>query len=145
MINYQTVISELTKMDIANASLLDEATACAEAMFMIFNHHNGKRKKFFMSSNMFPQNIDVVKTKAEACGLELVIDKPENFDFNKAEEYCGVLLQNPDNLGNLESLEDFANKLHEKKCLLAIDCDLLSLAIAKPPGEMGADIAIGSA
>jgi glycine dehydrogenase len=78
------MVTELTKLDIANASLLDEATSAAEAMFMAYNVHNGKRRKFFLSKHIFPQNIEVIKTKAYGLGIELVIDEPANFDWSNA-------------------------------------------------------------
>lgn len=131
-------------MDISNASLLDESTAAAEAVFMCWGTHSGKRNKFFVSKHIFPQTIDVIKTRADGIGLELVIDEPSNFDFSKAEEFCGVIVQNPDNFGNVSDLTAFSEKLHSKKVMLAVVADILSLAIVKPPGEMGADIAVGS-
>ena len=138
------MITELTAMDISNASLLDESTAAAEAVLMCWGSHNGKRNKFFVSKHIFPQTIDVIRTRADGIGLELVVDEPQNFDFERAEEYCGVIVQNPDNLGNVHDLTSFAAKLHESKVLLAVVADILSLAVIKPPGEMGADIAVGS-
>lgn len=142
--NYQTMVVELTGLDVANASLLDEATSAAEAMFMSYNVHNGKRRKFFLSSSLFPQNIEVIKTKADGLGIELVIDSPANFDWANAEEYCGYLVQNPDNLGNFTDLTEVAAKLKEKKIVVTVIADILSLALLKTPGEMGVDIAVGS-
>mmetsp|Transcript_36321 Transcript_36321/g.35198 ORF Transcript_36321/g.35198 Transcript_36321/m.35198 type:complete len:194 (-) Transcript_36321:2256-2837(-) len=101
LINYQTMISELTGLDISNASLLDEATAAAEAMMMSYGTHNGKRNKFFVSKHIFPQTIDVIQTRADGIGLRLIIDDPANFNFAKADTYCGAIVQNPDNLGNM--------------------------------------------
>lgn len=138
------MVVELTGLDVANASLLDEATSAAEAMFMSYNVHNGKRTKFFLSSSLFPQNIEVIKTKADGLGIELVIDSPANFDWSKAEEYCGYLVQNPDNLGNFTDLTEVATKLREKKIVVTVIADILSLALLKTPGEMGVDIAVGS-
>jgi glycine dehydrogenase len=86
------MVCELTGLDISNASLLDEATAAAEAMQMSYNIHNGKRNKFFVSKHIFPQDIEVIKTRADAVGIELVIDEPENFDFKNASEYCGYII-----------------------------------------------------
>ena len=131
-------------MDISNASLLDEATAAAEAMFMSHAIHNGKRNKFFISSQIFPQTIDVLKTRAHGIGIDIVIDEPENFDFSKANDYCGYIIQNPDNLGTLKDLTNLSAKLKENKVVLTVVADILSLAIVKSPGEMGADIAVGS-
>ena len=139
------MITELTGLDVSNASLLDEASAASEAMFMAYNVHNGKRNKFFLSKHVFPQNIEVVKTKANGLGIELVIDEPANFPWDKADEYCGYMVQNPDNLGNVTDITEVAAKLRERKVVVTVIADLLSLTIIKPPGEMGADIAIGSA
>ena len=86
------MVTELTGLDISNASLLDEATSAAEAMFMAYNVHNGKRGKFFLSKHIFPQNIEVIKTKAYGLGIELVIDEPANFDWSKASEFCGYMI-----------------------------------------------------
>lgn len=131
-------------MDVANASLLDESSAAGEAMFMAYNIHNGKRKKFFVSKEIFPQTIDLIKTRAEAIKVEIEIKDPKDFDFSKAEEYFGVLVQNPDNLGLITDLSEFADKLKETKTILCCIADIMSLVIVKPPGEMGCDIAIGS-
>jgi glycine dehydrogenase len=92
LLNYQTMITELTGLDVANASLLDEASSASEAMFMAYNVHNGKRTKFFLSKNVFAQNIEVIKTKADGLGIELVIDEPANFNWAKASEFCGYLV-----------------------------------------------------
>ena len=103
----------MTGLDIANASLLDEATSAAEALVMAYNIHNGKRNKFFVSKHIFPQNIEVVKTKAYGLGMELVVDEPANFDWNKASDYCGFMFQNPDNLGNVHDFTSLTAKLRE--------------------------------
>jgi len=145
LLNFQTMITELTGLDVSNASLLDEASAASEAMFMAYNVHNGKRNKFFLSKHVFPQNIEVVKTKADGLGIELVIDEPANFNWAKADEFCGYMVQNPDNLGNISDITEVASKLREHKVVVTIIADILSLALVKTPGEMGADIAIGSA
>ena len=92
LLNFQTMITELTGLDVSNASLLDEASSASEAMFMAYNVHNGKRNKFFLSKNVFPQNIEVVKTKAEGLGIELVIDEPANFDWSKIDDFCGYMV-----------------------------------------------------
>lgn len=111
LLNFQTMITELTGLDVSNASLLDEATSASEAMFMAYNVHAGKRNKFFLSKHIFPQNIEVVKTKASGLGIELVIDEPANFDWSKADEYFGYMVQNPDNLGNVHDITEVAAKL----------------------------------
>ena len=86
------MVTELTGMDVANASLLDESTSAAEAMQMSFNLHNGKRTKYFVSKHIFPQTRDVIKTRASMVGIELVIDEPGNFDFSKGSEFCGYVI-----------------------------------------------------
>jgi glycine dehydrogenase len=139
------MITELTGLDVSNASLLDEATSAAEAMFMAYNVHNGKRNKFFLSKHIFPQNIEVVKTKANGLGIELVIDEPANFNWAKADEFCGYMVQNPDNFGTVHDITAVAAKLKQHKVVVTVIADILSLTIVKPPGEMGADIAVGSA
>ena len=86
------MITELTGLDVANASLLDEATSASEALFIAYNVHNGKRNKFFLSNSVFPQNIEVIRTKAEGLGIELVIDDPINFDWANVKDYCGYMV-----------------------------------------------------
>lgn len=105
------MITELTGLPISNASLLDEATAAGEAMQMCYNLHNSKRNKYFVSKHIFPQTIDVIKTRADGLGLELVIDEPEKFPFDNSSEFCGFILQNPDNLGTISDLTNLASKL----------------------------------
>ena len=119
--------------------------SAAEAMFMAYNVHNGKRNKFFLSKHIFPQNIEVVKTKANGLGIELVIDEPANFNWAKADEFCGYMVQNPDNFGTVHDITAVAAKLKQHKVVVTVIADILSLTIVKPPGEMGADIAVGSA
>ena len=138
------MITELTGLDMANASLLDESSAAAEALAMSYAIHNEKRKKFFLSKNIFPQSIEVIKTRAHGLDIELVIDEIPNFNWEKAEEYCGFLVQNPDNFGNFADLSEMINKLHESNVIVSIVADILSLTLFKTPGEMGADIAVGS-
>jgi len=111
---------------------------------MSYNIHNGKRTKFFLSESTFPQTIDVIKTKCKGLDIELVIGKPSEFDFSKGKEFIGMLVQNPDNLGNLIDYTEFSAKLKEHKMVFTIAADLLCLCLSKPPGEMGADIAVGS-
>lgn len=138
------MICELTGMDISNASLLDEGTAAAEAMSMAYATHNGKRLKFFVSNSLFPQSIDVIKTRADALEIELVFGDISEFPWYWAEEFCGAIIQTPDNLGNMQNYSELCNKLREKGVRSVIIQDILSLPISKPPGDMGADIACGS-
>jgi len=145
LLNFQTAIMGLTNMAIANASLLDEATSAAEAVQMSYNIHNGKREKYFLSESTFPQNIDVIKTKCHALNIELVIGDVAKFDWSKASEYCGMLVQNPDNFGNLHDYTELGSVLRQNDIVFTICADILSLTLAKPPGDMNADIAVGSA
>lgn len=138
------MISELTGLDISNASLLDEATACAEAVSLAYNHHDQKRNKFFVSESMFPQTIDVIKTRFYGLGVELVIAPISEFPWDEADQFCGMLVQNPDNVGNLTNFTDLFGQLREHGVISVICADIMSLCIVKSPGEMDADIAVGS-
>lgn len=143
LLNFQTMIMDLTKLDVANASLLDEGTAAAEAMALLFHAQNGKRKHFFVSETCLPQTIDLLKTRATPIGIELTIGSVENFDFS--DKYFSVILQYPDANGLLTDYTDFINKAHANDIKIILAADILSLAIVKAPGELGADIAVGSA
>jgi glycine dehydrogenase len=143
LLNFQTMICDLTAMDIANASLLDEATAAAEAMTMCHALKDG-RNVFFVSETCHPQNIDVVRTRAKALGIEIVTGKPEEFQFN--EKVFGALLQYPDTFGAIHDYYGgFVELAHAAGAMVTVAADLLALVLLKPPGEFGADIAIGSA
>ena len=102
-------------MDISNASLLDEATAAAEGMAMTYSTHNGKRSKVFVSNSIFPQTIDVVKTRASALNIDLVFGEVESFPWDDASQYCGVLVQTPDNLGNMHDYSELFNRFRAEK------------------------------
>lgn len=143
LLNFQTMISDLTGLPIANASLLDEGTAAAEAMAMCHGAHNAKRKKFFVSSHCHPQTIGVMMTRAEGFGIEIEIGEP-TLDIS-AHEYSGVIVQYPTTFGDIENYEDLCHHLHKEGCLMVAAADLLALTMLKSPGEFGADIAIGSA
>ena len=132
-------------MEVANASLLDEATSAAEAVQMSYNIHNGTRNKFFLSDSVFPQTIDVIKTKCHAIGIDLVIGNTADFDWSTGKEYMGMLVQNPDNFGSVKDFSELSNQLKENKIVFTIVADILSLNIFKSPNAMGADIACGSA
>lgn len=136
---------ELTGFPVANASLLDESTAAAEAVGMAHTIHLGRRPKFFLSDTVFPQTIDVIKTKCHALGIDLVVQATADFPWEDAKSYSGVIVQNPDNLGTVRDFTEFGAKLKESKVVFTMLADILSLNIIKPPGEMGADIACGSA
>ncbi len=147
LLNYQTVISELTGMELANASLLDEATAAAEAMIMMFNTRSRKavkagKNKFFIDENIFPQTLDVLIVRAEPLGIELTIGKYNEFNFT--DEYFGALLQYPTSDGKILDYAQFVEAAHTSECLVGVAADLMSLVKLTPPGEWGADIVFGS-
>src|SRR5574343_647764 len=141
LMNFQQVIVDLTGMEIANASLLDEATAAAEAMTMARRVSKSKSNRFLVDANCFPQTIDVVKTRAEYFGFELLIG---NIDDNKDGEFFGALLQYPGDNGEVRDLSDLIAGLKAKGATVAVASDLMALVLLKSPGAMGADIALGS-
>ena len=143
LLNYQTMVIDLTGMKIANASLLDEGTAAAEAMFMQFSlRKNQNARKFFVSTLLFPQTIDILKTRANPFGIELVIGDHETVQLT--EEYFGAIIQYPAGNGEVFDYTDFANKAHESSVKVTVVADLLSLTLLTPPGEWGADIVVGT-
>ncbi|HHY85747.1 MAG TPA: aminomethyl-transferring glycine dehydrogenase [Verrucomicrobia bacterium] len=142
LLNFQTMVSDLTAMDISNASLLDEATACAEAMTMCHALSQG-RNVFFISETCHPQNIAVVRTRASAVGIELVIGDHEHFQFN--DRVFGALVQSPDTFGSTSDLRPFIERAHAAGAMVVVATDLLALMLMQPPGETGADVAVGSA
>ena len=148
LLNYQTMVSDLTGLPIANASLLDEATAASEAMTMFFNMLNKnqdsiERPKFFVDQHCFPQTIDVLKTRALPIGIELEIGDYKTASLDAT--YFGALVQYPNNKGSVESYEDFIHQVHQVGAYVAMATDLLALTLLKSPGELGADVALGSA
>jgi glycine dehydrogenase len=146
LINFQTMVIDLTGMEIANASLLDEATAAAEAMTLLRDTRKGVRKKgdrFFVSSLCFPQTIDVLQTRAEPLGIELIIDHPDNVDLTD-ERLFGMLMQYPDGNGEIRDITPVVAAAYEQEVGVAVAADLMSLALLRPPGEMGADVVVGS-
>jgi glycine dehydrogenase len=112
---------------------------------MSYNIHAGKRRKYFVSDSLFPQTIDVIKTKCHAIGIELVVGPTESFDISKAEEYSGIIVQTPDNLGSVHDYTDLGVKVKEQGMIFTIVSDILGNCILKTPGAMGADLACGSA
>lgn len=147
LLNFQTMVMDLTAMPIANASLLDEATAAAEAMVMFFgNRSRGKQNahanKFFVSAHCFPQTIDVLKTRSEPFDIELIIE-----DHNKVsldDSYFGALLQYPDASGILNDFTGFVARAHSLDIQICAASDLMALALLTPPGEWGADCVVGN-
>ncbi|MDG6773303.1 aminomethyl-transferring glycine dehydrogenase [Thiomicrorhabdus sp. ZW0627] len=142
MLNFQTMVSDLTGMELANASMLDEATACAEAMTLCQRMSKSKGKVFLVAEDCHPQNIAVVKTRAEPLGIEVVVANP--FERIDDLDLFGVLLQYPGTDGKVKDYTDLIERAHQKKALVAVSADLLSLTLLKPPGEMEADVVVGN-
>lgn len=144
LLNYQTMVSEITGLPVANASLLDEATAAAEAMAMCFNIARRKKTTFFVSERVHPQTIDLVKTRAEGFGVEVIVGDHATFDFASHPDLCGTLVQYPSTEGVLDNYESFIAASHEAGAKVVMATDLLALTRLKSPGEMGADFAVGN-
>ena len=142
LLNFQTMVSDLTGLDIANASLLDEATAAAEAMVMAQRVSKSKSNRLFVDENCHPQNIAVLKTRAEPIGIEIVVNSVEKTDFN--DNFFGAIFQYPGTYGNLNDFSQQIEALHSSGGIAVISADILALTILKEPGAMNADIAIGS-
>ena len=147
LLNYQTMVSDLTGLPIANASLLDEATAAAEAMTMFFNTLNKQdyieRPKFFVDAAIFPQTKDVLITRATPVGIEIIEGDYKTASIDST--YFGAIVQYPNDKGSIEDYRDFITKVHSAGAYIAMATDLLALTLLIPPGELGADVAIGSA
>ncbi len=146
LINFQTMVIDLTGMEIANASLLDEGTAAAEAMHLLFASRKGAKKdatKFFVDADTFPQTIDVLKTRSAPLGIELIIGDVSKFDITDSSLF-GVYVQYPNNSGAIADHTAFIAAAHEKDVAVVMGTDLMSLLLLKSPGEMGADIVVGS-
>ncbi|ELK2252418.1 aminomethyl-transferring glycine dehydrogenase [Vibrio vulnificus] len=142
LLNYQQMVMDLTGMDIANASLLDEATAAAEAMTLCQRAGKSKSKVFFVADDVHPQTIEVIKTRAKYFGFDVVIG---NVDTLPQTEAFGALLQYPSTTGEVRDLTDVIAQAQANKTLVSVATDLLASALVKPAGEMGADVVIGSA
>ncbi len=148
LLNFQTMAADLTGMEVANASLLDEGTAAAEAMSMTYgivnrNSDGRSRNRFFISAGCFAQTIEVVRTRAEAVGIEIVVGNHEAAAIDST--YFGALLQYPDERGRVTDYREFISNLHKCGAMAIVAADLLSLALLVPPGEFGADVVVGSA
>jgi glycine dehydrogenase len=147
ILNFQTMVMDLTGMELANASLLDEGTAAAEAMGMAFHMRTKEAEKnginkFFVSDKVFSQTFDVLKSRARHLGIELVQDNLDN--LNLSDNYFGLLLQYPDMEGNISDYRDLVSKAKEKNMIVTVAADLLSLTLLTPPGEWGADVVVGN-
>ncbi len=147
LLNYQTMVADLTGLPIANASLLDEGTAAAEAMAMMEGIRNKKRKnnpakKFFVDQNVFKQTLDIVITRANPLGIEVVVGDWQSYELN--DDIIGVLIQYPDAVGSVNDYRAFVENCKSKEILISVATDLLSLCLLTPPGEWGADIVLGN-
>ncbi|WP_054303173.1 aminomethyl-transferring glycine dehydrogenase [Gemmobacter sp. LW-1] len=142
LLNYQTMVADLTGLPVANASLLDEATAAAEAMAMAERVAKSKARAFFVDTHCHPQTIEVIRTRALPLGIEVIVADPE---FLEPEKVFGAIFQYPGTWGNVRDLEPWIDRLHAAKAVAVVATDLLALMMLKAPGEMGADIAVGSA
>ncbi|HRD56769.1 MAG TPA: aminomethyl-transferring glycine dehydrogenase [Ferruginibacter sp.] len=147
LLNFQTMVSDLTALPIANASLLDEGTAAAEAMAMLFNHKNKDTEhivapKFFVDENIFDQTKDILITRAKPINVELVFGDYRSVDLD--EFYFGAFVQYPNSNGSVEDYKKFIDASHAVNALVVMATDLLALTLLTPPGELGADIAIGN-
>ena len=147
ILNFQTMVMDLTAMPIANASLLDEATAAAEALFMFYSNRSKDKiknggNKFFVSNTVFPQTIDVVRTRAVPYGIELVVADANTIAFD--DSFFGALIQYPDINGEVNDYTKFVENAHSKEIQVVVATDLLALALLTPPGEWGADCVVGN-
>ncbi|KPJ83543.1 MAG: glycine dehydrogenase, partial [Gemmatimonas sp. SG8_23] len=142
LLNFQTMVMDLTAMEIANASLLDEATAAGEALHLAHVEAKGDANTFFVSELCHPQTIDVVRTRAWPLGIDVVVGSHETFELS--EDVFGVLLQYPATDGRVIDYSDFARRAHDVGAMVVVAADLLSLALLTPPGEWGADVVVGN-
>jgi glycine dehydrogenase len=142
LLNFQTLVMNLTGMEIANASLLDEGTAAAEAMSMSYGLCKTKANTFFVSQDCHPQTIDVVQTRANPLGIEVIVGDWRTFDFQTP--IFGALLQYPATDGAIYDYYEFVEQVHSAKAFVTVAADILSLALLTPPGEWGADIVVGN-
>ena len=147
LFNFQTMICDLTKMDLANASLLDEGTAASEAMIMLYNNRNKEKKLnnynyFFVDKNIYPQTLSVLETRADPLGIQIIIEDLNKINFNK--NIFGGIFQYPGKNGKIEDLNSILKKFREKEINTIVAADLLSLTLITPPGEMGVDVVVGS-
>jgi len=141
LLNFQTMVSDLTGLEIANASLLDEATACAEAMTMAQRVAKSKARAFFVDENCHPQNIAVIQTRAAPLGIAVIVGDPREME---AEAVFGAIFQYPGTFGHIRNFTDQISALHASKAIGIVSADPLSLTLLKEPGAMGADIAVGT-
>jgi glycine dehydrogenase len=144
LLSFQTMVADLTGLPLSNSSLLDEATAAAEAMSMCFAGSRGKKRGFFVSEDCHPQTIAVVRTRTEPLDIDLEVGSLSSIDFEKGD-LSGILVQYPTTDGRIEDYANLAERAHAAGALMVVATDLLALTLLRPPGEFGADIAVGSA
>jgi len=144
LINFQTMVGDLTGLEIANASLLDESTAAAEAMTLASRVGKSKSQKFFVDQDCFPQTIAVVSARAKPIGIEIVVGDPKSLESLAEDLYFGALIQYPNNCGEIYDYASAITNFHSHNGLVIMATDLMALTLIKSPGELGADIAIGS-
>jgi glycine dehydrogenase len=147
LINFQTMVCDLTGMELSNASLLDEATAAAEAMALLFSVRDRSQKKnnvvkFFVSEEIFPQTMSLLETRSNPLGIELVKGNHEDFDFS--DEYFGAMLQYPGKFGEIYDYKSFVDKAHQASIKVAVAADILSLVLLEAPGNFGVDVVVGT-
>lgn len=147
LLNFQTVITDLTGMEIANASLLDESTAAAEAMSLLFAVRERDKKKsnankFFVSEEILPQTLALLQTRSEPIDIELVVGNHEDFDFS--EGFFGAILQYPGKTGKVHNYKDFIQKANDAQIKVAVAADILSLVMLESPGSLGVDVVVGT-
>ncbi len=147
LLNFQTMITDLTGMEIANASLLDESTAAAEAMALLFAVREREQKKndvvrFFVSEDVLPQTISVLKTRGIPLGIDLEIGNPGTFDYSN--QYFGTLIQLPGKTGEIKEISSFISRSHQSGIKVAVAADLMSLVLIEAPGKFGADVVVGT-
>ena len=147
LLNYQTMVTDLTGMELSNASLLDESTAAAEAMTMLHQLRSRDQKKldvnkFFVAEDILPQTLSLLTTRSKPVGIDLVVGNPENFEFGS--DYFGAILQYPGKYGEVRDISNFIFQAREANIKVAVAADLLSLVLLTPPGELGADVVVGT-
>jgi glycine dehydrogenase len=147
LLNFQTMVADLTGLPLANASLLDESTAAAEAMSMLYDIRNKRQKKdpsvkFFVDTGVFPQTVEVLKTRAEPLNIEVI--QGDWREFEPSEDYFACLIQYPDASGEINDFRNWVSQVKDKDMMVAVAADILSLAILTPPGEWGADVVLGN-
>ena len=143
LMNFQTMIAGLTGLPVANASMLDEGTAAAEAVNLCISSKN-RSNTFFVADTCYPQTIDVIRTRCETTGVNLIVGDWRSFDPASVAGLAGVLVQYPDNLGSVENYSEFFAKCHAAKVLCVVAADLLALTVLKEPGAFGADVCVGT-